>query len=245
MPSPFPGMDPYLEGHWSSFQLLFANAIVGQLAGMVQPRYVAFPVERFYHHTPEEPVTAVNEPSPDMFVGEAHPPLEMATVVPHLVPHVDVEILRVPDRKLVAAILILSPTNKRGIGRRQYLSRRNRILASSTHLIEIDLVLRGRRVPMLRPLPHADYFVMVNRLQKRPVSEVWPVSLRESLPRIPIPLGHREADVVLDLQKALTDSYDLVGFDLTLDYTQPPDVPLTPNDELWADRLLREAGKRP
>ncbi|MCP4359404.1 MAG: DUF4058 family protein, partial [Chloroflexi bacterium] len=35
------------------------------------------------------------------------------------------------------------------------MTKRERILQSSTHLLEIDLLRKGHRVPMRRPLPEA------------------------------------------------------------------------------------------
>ncbi len=42
MPSPFPGMDPYLEGYlWPDVHHRLASQISRQLAPQVQPKYVA------------------------------------------------------------------------------------------------------------------------------------------------------------------------------------------------------------
>jgi Protein of unknown function (DUF4058) len=41
MPSPFPGMDPYLEGSlWTTFHFSLAAEIVRQLSPKVPPRYL-------------------------------------------------------------------------------------------------------------------------------------------------------------------------------------------------------------
>src|SRR5689334_4207783 len=101
-------------------------------------------------------------------------PIQMATVMPSRVPHVTIEIRDVAQRELVTAIEILSPTNKRGEGYREYLNKRRRLLCSMAHLIEIDLLRRGRRVPMQQALPPAPYFIFVSRAERRPIVEVWP-----------------------------------------------------------------------
>ncbi len=169
----------------------------------------------------------------------------MPTVVPESVLHFSVEIRDRLERRLVTAIEVLSPTNKRGDGREEYLEKRDRILRSQAHLVEIDLLRRGRRVPMERPLPPAPYYVYVGRQEMRPVTDVWPIHLDQPLPQIPIPLLAGDADVMLDLQMALTAVYDLSDYGLEIDYSRPPEVPLTPEQAAWVDQHLRGAGLRP
>ena len=77
------------------------------------------------------------------------------------------------------------------------------------------------------------------------MAEVWPFTISQPLPIVPVPLLAGDGDVPLNLQGALNTVYDLSGFDLVIDYTQPPDVPLPPEAAAWADNLLRAAGKRP
>ena len=67
------------------------------------------------------------------------------------------------NRQLVTAIEVLSPTNKRGEGRGEYLARRRRLFLSTAHLMEIDLLRGGKRVPMQKALPPAPYFVFLSR----------------------------------------------------------------------------------
>jgi hypothetical protein len=50
--------------------------------------------------------------------------------------------------------------------------------------------------------------------------------------------------VALDLQAALTTIYDLLGYDLAVDYTRPPEVPLGPAEAAWAEGRLRAVGLR-
>jgi hypothetical protein len=48
MPSPFPGMDPYLEGAlWTTVHFSLSAEIVRQLAPKLRPRYLVLPAERF------------------------------------------------------------------------------------------------------------------------------------------------------------------------------------------------------
>ena len=257
MPSPFPGMDPYLEGpSWMSFHGQLIAEIARQLAPRLRPKYVALMDERIVWDLPEYDVQIGDvERRPDvavMDVTAAGPgtaavlattaPLTMVTVMPRPVTQRRVEIRDVEHRRLVCAIEVLSPTNKRG-GRRKYLAKRARILASSAHLIEIDLLRKGRRVPMIKPLPADPYFVVVSRAGRRPVVDVWPVPLAGPLPPVPVPLLAPDPDTTLDLQLALTQVYDGVGYDLILDYRKPPTVPLDRAATEWARGLLGDVGR--
>lgn len=252
MRSPFPGMDPYLEGSvWMSVHTQLSAEIARQLAPKLRPKYLALTNERFVLEEPE--AVAVTAPSlyPDVGVAEAaagNPgqgggvmtaPLEVTTVIPEPVPHVTVEIRDAANRRLVTAIEVLSPTNKRGDGREEYLLKRRRILVSTAHLIEIDLLHQGQRVPVREPLPPQPYFVFLSRAERRPRVQVWPVALAEPLPVIPVPLLAGDPDVPLDLQLALTNVYDLCGYDLAVDYRRPPEVKLPADEAAWVEERLR------
>src|SRR5215831_15805788 len=158
MPSPFPGMDPYLEGAlWTTLHHSLGTEIVRQLAPQLRPRYVALPVERFVMDLVSGVAVTTASIYPDVGVTEAQPhapgpagattvsaPLRLATLMPEAVPHVSIEIRETRQRQLVTAIELLSPTNKRGEGaplswrpsadavagegRREYVTKRQRLL---------------------------------------------------------------------------------------------------------------------
>lgn len=254
MPSPFPGMDPYLEGSlWTTFHFAFGAELLRQLAPRLRPRYIALPVERLVlEETSDLNITTANI-YPDVSVLPIRPgqstgssaasvaaPLQLATVIPQAVPHVSIEIRDVAQRQLVTAIEILSPTNKRGEGRAEYLTKRRRLLLSSAHLIEIDFLRDGERVPMQEPLPEVPYFVFLSRAERRPVLDIWPVALDQPLPVVPVPLLAGDADLLVDFQAAFNATYDLLGYDLLIDYARPAAPPLAVEQEQWAAQLLRE-----
>lgn len=266
MPSPFPGMDPYLEGEeWVSFHAQFAVEIARQLSPRLRPRYVAragrhyvfdFPdssseitISAPHHEPHSRPDVSVVEVGKSNHRGAGNggavavAPLQLATPILEPFPTYKVKVEDVDERNLVTAIEVLSPANKRG-GRKEYLKKRRRILAGSTHLIEIDLTRRGRRVPMMDPLPPAPYFVLLSRIQRRPIMDVWAITLRDPLPSVPVPLMYGDADVELSLAEAFTAVYDIFNYDLTLDYSKPPEGPLSPEEAAWAEQLLRERGLR-
>jgi len=260
MPSPFPGMDPYLEGsEWTSLHIELSSEIARQLAPKVRPKYIVRPARRFVMETWEDVAISTRDAHPDVNITPSTEreaplqpaataftaPLEMVTVVPARIPHVTVEIRDVARRELVTAIEVLSPTNKRGEGYQEYLEKRRRILLSTAHLLEIDLLRNGRRVPMRDALPPAPYFVFLSRAERRPITQVWPIQLDMHLPTVPVPLLEEDADVPLDLQLAFRTVYDALGYDLSVDYTHPPEVPLEEDEATWVQEHLRAQGITP
>jgi len=247
-------MDPYLEGPlWMGIHSQLTAEIARQLAPKLRPKYLALTTERFVLDEISDVYVATTNIYPDVSVVDSGAksggqgglataaPMRLATIVPTRVPHVTVEIRETGSRQLVTAIEVLSPTNKRADGREEYLTKRRRILLSRAHLIEIDLLRQGQRVPMRQPLPQAPYFVILSRAEERPITEVWPIQLGERLPVVPVPLLPGDADVSLDLQQALTNVYDLLGYDLAIDYSGPPELPLAPDQVAWAEKCLRNA----
>ena len=94
-------------------------------------------------------------------------------------------------------------------------------------------------MPMQQPLPESPYFVVLGRAEERPITEVWPIQFSDRLPVIPVPLLAGDADVALDLQQALTNIYELLGYDLAIDYSRSPEIPLPPDHVAWAKQCLR------
>ena len=145
------------------------------------------------------------------------------------------------EREDVTVTELLSPTNKRASsdGRREYLKKRREVLRSSAHLVEIDLLLGGQRLPTVSPLlPTTDYCVFICRAGQRPQADVIEWTRERRLPRIPIPLLPGDADAVVDLQAAVTAVYDRLGFDYSLHYDQPLSLPARPTGEAWLKQVL-------
>jgi hypothetical protein len=147
--------------------------------------------------------------------------------------------------RLVSVIELLSPVNKRrGKGREEYLEKRHTFLTSPVHLIEIDLLRSYPRMPFDDPLPPAHYMVMVCKAGERPRSSVWPISVRQPLPTIPIPLLPPDPPVLLELGQALRAAYSRARYDLRVDYRKRPIPPLSAADAAWVAALMGSLGGR-
>jgi hypothetical protein len=129
-----------------------------------------------------------------------------------------IAIVSLPNRELVTVIELLSPANKRvgADGRCEYLRKREQILQSAVHLVEIDLLLKGERLPTVEPLPEGDYYAFVSRSEYRPAVEVYHWRREERMPTIPIPLLREDGEVYLDLQAVYEETYARARYEARL-----------------------------
>ena len=259
MPSPFPGMDPYLEGEmWQEFHETLAGAIRAQLLPQLAPKYVALLAKRYVIDRPALGVfdlPASHNIYPDVHIAETpgrriaetrpgaavvdEPAVEVASFMD--VPQLSIEIRDVAQRRLVTIIEILSPANKYGEGKFEYNQRRVELLRTETHVLEIDLLRQGARIPLQGDIPPAHYYVYLSRSQRRPFTQVWATGLPERLPTVPVPLLPPDPDVTLDIQAAIRACFDLVGYERLLDYSaSPPPPDLDSTLGAWVADLLRE-----
>ncbi|MFN8454115.1 MAG: DUF4058 family protein [Anaerolineae bacterium] len=257
--SPFPGMDPYLEGEWwSEFHQTLAAQIRAQLMVLLPSSYVAL-LERYYpvdysglsltqrgvnpdvHILVKEAVASYTLASPQVAGAITPPSLELISPIPQRVPALRVGIRKMPERQLVTIIEILSPANKHGQGYQKYLRKRYALLKTDTHLLELDLLRAGERIPLVGgELPPAPYYVFLSRFTRRPRTEVWPIQLRDSLPTVPVPLLPPDPDVPLALQTAINACFELVRYhERVLDYHQPPPPPpFSSTDLAWVESMV-------
>jgi hypothetical protein len=141
------------------------------------------------------------------------------------------------NRQVVTVIELLSPSNKdAGSDRKQYLAKRGQLLSSGIHLVEIDLLRGGPRMPA-NGMPECDYCVLVGRAQNLWRAGLWPIRLRERLPVIPIPLSRDDADSQVDLQAVLHRTYDAARYGSFI-YKQGPVPPLSAEDAAWAAQFV-------
>jgi hypothetical protein len=251
MASPFPGMNPYLEQPdvWNDFHDSFLYVLRADLAAQVDPNYIVKIEEQLYiHELPADQRRLIGRA--DAAVARSGTSSKRATTAAVLtapteieLPDIDIEsINRVEvrdrlNRELVTVVELLSPSNKNaGADREQYKSKRLQIIHSPVHLVELDLLRGGSRMPM-RKLPECDYCIFVSRSQERPRAGLWPIRLRERLPLIPIPLRSPDPDVRLDLQQILQEVYEAAHYE-TYIYDGAPVPALSSADAAWARKLL-------
>lgn len=242
MPSPFPGMDPYLEaGLWPDVHNALASKLRAFLAPQLRPKYAArLEIYLVEDTSPESEIgilypdvevlqirqrsSAPELPNRQSNIATTPAPLTLPVIQPVEIRIPTVEIRDTANNVLVSCIEILSPANKRESGITDYRKKRQRLYNANVHLIEIDLLRRGTR-PFNHPrLPDVPYLVTLTRASSG-VINVWPVTLQDTLPTIPVPLREPDPDAVLDLQAALETIYDEAGYDLSIDYSQQPPPP--------------------
>lgn len=217
MPSPFPGMDPWLEDPrlWPDFHNRLIAALGRVLGPVVRPRYFVALEERLY-------------------TGDA-PGLELVPLRETFL-----EVRGVEGGDVVTVVELLSPANKRpGEGRQLYLRKRSSILTSFTSLLEIDLLRAGERMP-LAGAPATDYAVLVSRAWQRPRADLLPFGVRDQLPALPVPLREGDDEPVIDLAALVVSLYAEASYDLRLDYQRPPATSLRSDDADWAGVRVRE-----
>lgn len=256
MKSPFPGMDPYLEQRWGDIHAALIvytrNQLNPQLPNDLEARIeenlsvredgvflrtiapdvrVAEGEEWSSHGHPSNGGTAVAVAEPILF-----------TIEPPQLRHL--EILDTAGR-VITAIEFLSPWNKIGRqARRKYGQKQDELVRGGVNLVEIDLIRQGEPVVLapLESIPESrrgTYHISVFRHHDPSIIQVYPVSLREHLPNIPIPLRPTDRDVVLQLQPLLDDCYRDGRCD-RMNYQQPTVPPLAPADAAWAESLVRD-----
>ena len=266
MPSPFPGMDPYLEAP-ERFRD-FHDSLIVSLKYDLQPRlpegYFVRTNRRLWLEgasTPKFPdldVHAAVRPPDDadfvavMAVGSPVV-IESAAAEPEY--QTNLEITRRTERgdRLLTAVEVLSPTNKAPgeDARGSYLQKQREYLASGVSLIEIDLLRAGTHATAIPSDDLAasagqyDYHVCLRHAASAGRFLTYPFTLRTPLPEIPVPLGEAASPVAVSLQEVFTRCYELSGYRGELDYSAPPPPPrLSADDAVWCDELLREAGLR-
>jgi len=223
MPSPFPGMDPYLENEalWPAFHHQLVMCLYQVLLPGLVDHYRARVAQRHYC-TEQALFTSV--------LREEH--------------HEDyIEVRQRGDGRLVTLLEVVSPGNKTtDQGRTAYLNRRREGKNARANLVEIDLVLQGQ--PTLdysrEGLPDWDYAVTVTRAMAAERHEIYTATLQKRLPRFRLPLSADDKDTVLDLQTAFTRCYDQGGFAAKIDYGRDPAVPLAEDDRRWIGDVLAQ-----
>jgi hypothetical protein len=261
MPSPFPGMDPYLEGHWGDVHASMVIYARDQLQPVLPRSLVARVEERLSVEAAWGPQRTV---VPDVRVVERRRGKKKITKTNGAVAVAEPLIIefnepttegfieireRDANNRLVTVIEVLSLTNKSaGPGQNQYLQKRDEFQQAGVSIVEIDLLRSGNRllpcpIEMLPQSRWTPYLACVQRGWKPTTVEIYTIALQERLPAIRIPLRSSDEDAPLDLQALIEQCYRNGGYE-TIDYRKDPDPPLRGGDARWAAALLREKGLR-
>ncbi len=273
MPSPFPGMDPYLENPhlWPDVHHSLASQIRDQLNYVLPGGFFAQMEQRMeVGIVDEDEDEDVSRYIPDVSINAAAwsdrggsmvvidqpratvSPSEDWDVDVKMHKHLFVEVRESSGvHRLVTLIEIVSPSNKHGKDRTAFIDKQNEVIASDASLVQIDLLRTGRRIlpsdeieqRLKRRMIHADYLVLIGRAWDRTPSrqhyQLFPFTLRDTLPVIPIPLREDDAEPTLDLQYLLQRVYDGGPYRRgAVNYSKPPDPPLTEAEWTWAEQLL-------
>jgi len=267
-------MDPFIEacGLWEDFHTGLISEIHRALAAVVPDRYVVRAGERSYV---ELTTLAELEPQrfriqPDLAVlsqslaGEGtagewavdnsaslamlDSPVEMRALVEveHREPFLEILEVR-PQRRLVTAIEVLSPANKRQgtPGWYQYLRKRQAFMEGLANFVEIDLLREGTRVPMQDSWPNSPYYLLAARRQRAPICRVWPTYSLRPLPKIFVPLTSPDPDVELLLQPMLPAIAERSGYEDDIDYQQFGHVMLSSDETAWLQTQLQNSTVNP
>jgi hypothetical protein len=254
MPSPFPGMDPYIEssGRWGDFHGSLLGAIRADLNARLPDGYAAS-IELYVWTGEEDEGERPRLGEPDVFVHEddeaggrdretAAIAAPATTVLPRLTRRKRkyIQVMDVGAKKVVTVVEVLSPSSKKaGTDRAVYLEKRNEYLANKLSFVEIDLLRAGKRPPLGKGHPEVtDYYAMVCRSWEFPRAGVWTFGIRDPLPDLPVPVTLREGDTPLRLRWCVDRAYDEGRYSTGLPYDEPLKPRPRDQDRDWVAQIL-------
>lgn len=212
--SPFPGMDPYLEGEmWQEFHDRLANQISSQLMPLLRPKYVALLSKRYGADQSGLGVEIRD-------VAERH----LVTVIEILSP-VNKRGSGFQEYVEKRTALLQTETHLLEID----------LLRGGEHI-----PLFGGELP---PAPYYVFLSRFTRRPRTEVWPIQLRAPLPTVPvPLPLPLLSSDADVPLALQTALDRCFALVGYQRLLDYRQPPPPPpFSQADLAWIEEVVENA----
>ncbi|MBD6619556.1 DUF4058 family protein [Komarekiella sp. 'clone 1'] len=250
MGNPFPGMNPYLEQPelWHQVHNRLIVAIADDLTPQIAPKYRVSIEERVYTSVDDILLVGIADVAVatsniidnniTLTAAKLAEPSKVKVPVPEQITERFLEVRSTQSKEVVTVIEILSPKNKRSKeGRAAYESKRQKILASATNLVEIDLLRQGESMPILGASV-ADYSILVSRSYNRPDADLYTFDLKKPIPVFPVPLREGEPEPIVDLQRLLNEVYERARFDLAIDYSQPLKIVRSPEEEAWVREVL-------
>jgi hypothetical protein len=219
-------MDPWLESLWADVH----HTIISTLRHQI------------FSQLPAGLYAAIEE---NVYVVDAEPVRLTFPSEPIVEGHIEIRDLRAGN-PLITVIEVMSPTNKLDArGRAAYAAKRDSYVAAGINILEIDLIRTGEHLISVPAryleLPSvAPYKCSIRRANVPTHAKVdyFPISLRQRLPRIHLPLRPADAEIVIDLQEPIRIAYEEGGFGIRIDYAKPPEPPLSTDDAAWAAALL-------
>ncbi|PZO11725.1 MAG: hypothetical protein DCF25_18855 [Leptolyngbya foveolarum] len=173
-------------------------AIANRIAPKLRPHYYVEVETRSYMDTPESdlligiPDAVILSNSQNSQPLEAFVAAKVSNVVVRTTPQTVtlpipieireryLEVREAGSDRVVTAIEMLSPTNKRkGKGRDIYETKRAAVLSSASHFVEIDLLRSRSPFPIVGASSIGDYYVLVSRTSNRPKAQPYAFMLRE------------------------------------------------------------------
>jgi hypothetical protein len=253
-------MDPYLEhpNSWSNVHHRLITAIADFLSPYLLPKYQVLVEERVYQTMATDSILVgipdalvqrtrkvSEEPATTTISSPSSQPITVTLPMPEQVRQGHLEVRDIVTSEVVTVVEVLSPTNKRqGAGRTQYENKRQRILLSTTHLVEIDLLRKWESMPTLDNGNQINYRILVSRQESRPQADLYAFNLSDPIPAFPLPLRLGDIEPVIRLKELLDGVYDRSGYEFVIDYYRDPIPPLSKAEAAWVEVLLRQKGLR-
>ena len=262
MPSPFPGMDPWLE-HPEVFPDLHTSLIIflkEVINEQLPNEYYATSTKLVWvdpelRREPDVSMFGPLESTAMLFDAGPYAHEGMVAVLNEVIkepweqPYL--EIFSSDGERLVTAIEILSPVNKKrgDSGRGAYLQKQSEFNLGGVHAVEIDLLRGGTHTTAipLRKLqaiaPHYDYHVCVSIVSEKNQFFIKTFTMLDRLPTVVIPLDPGVDPIKVDLQPLFDRAYQSGRYQKQARYANRDCVPpLTPDQQAWAEGILREKG---
>jgi hypothetical protein len=261
MPSPFPGMNPYLElpQGWTGVHHWLITELARALGLLLPANYYVAVEERVYEVSDAES-TLIGIPDNSIARKTATIPTDIqpgnvamlsqpTTVIlpmPITLKEGYLEVRKAGTHQVITVIEVLSPTNKQGEGRIKFEEKRQNVLASSANLVEIDLLRKGHPMAFSSASTPTHYRILVSRSKRRPRADLYGFNLQDMLPIFTMPLQDHDAELAIDLKIMLENLYEIGRYALQIDYSQDPPAPkLAAEDAEWCDRILQQNQLRP
>ncbi len=257
MAYPFPGMDPWLENPllWQDVHQSLIIALRENLAPRLRPRYFVAVETHTYITLPPDLKSQLRRPDVMVLQRSRSTPVVGATATVEYAPYLLVdlplhepieegylEVRLVPTGEVVTVIELLSHTNKQPSREREnYLDKRESLLESHVHFVELDLLRAGPPMPYTERASDGHYRLLIRRREEPFQARLYPFSVRQPIPNFPLPLLPDDDEPEINLGALLAQVYERAGYDLVINYAQPPVPPLSDEDTTWAVEILGQS----